>query len=318
MDILSELFRDAGLRRRLLTLHAPPEDAALRFPCDRSVGFHVVLSGTLFLQAEGLDEPVALRAGDIAVMARGTPHLLAPTPRLSSLAIKPMPLEPSFAVGARAVVSGAYQLWHPPLHPMFAELPSWFVLRRDDRPAVSPLGHVLDLLADEARRDPAEPGALGRDTIVHALLDVAFTHLLREVVARQGAGAAGWCQAIGDAAVRRAVAALHADPAAAWSVETLAQAAGVSRSVLAERFRRAMGQPPLAYVRTVRLQRAMRLLGEREDTLEQVAAAVGYQDAFSFSKAFKRAVGIAPGEFRRRDAEERAMPWRFRQAVAEA
>ena len=73
-----------------------------------------------------------------------------------------------------------------------------------------------------------------------------------------------------------------------------------------------MSETPLAHLRTVRLQRAMRLLVESDRTLEQVASAVGYQDAFSFSKAFKRDVGLSPGDFRRRDASERELPWRFR------
>ena len=48
------------------------------------------------------------------------------------------------------------------------------------------------------------------------------------------------------------------------------------------------------------------------DTLEQVAQQVGYQDAFGFSKVFKRTVGESPREFRRRDAAEQAHPWRFK------
>ena len=63
------------------------------------------------------------------------------------------------------------------------------------------------------------------------------------------------------------------------------------------------------------MQQAMRLLGETPQTLEQVATAVGYQDAFSFSKVFKREVGQSPREFRRQDAATRQSPWRF---VAEA
>ena len=55
----------------------------------------------------------------------------------------------------------------------------------------------------------------------------------------------------------------------------------------------------------------MHLLSERNDPLETIATEIGYQDAFSFSKVFKRTVGVAPREFRRRDAAERSVPWRF-------
>ena len=114
-----------------------------------------------------------------------------------------------------------------------------------------------------------------------------------------------------DPQVRRAVLAMHEDCARAWTLDELASHAGLSRTSLAQRFRDAMGDTPLAYLRTVRLQKAMRLLSETGHNIEQVAIAVGYQDAFSFSKVFKRVLGVAPKEFRRRDAEERQLPWRL-------
>jgi transcriptional regulator GlxA family with amidase domain len=111
--------------------------------------------------------------------------------------------------------------------------------------------------------------------------------------------------------VHRALALMQGDPARAWTLEGLASEAGLSRTGLAERFREAMGETPLAHLRTLRLQAAMRLLGQTDQTLEQVAQAVGYQDAFSFSKAFKREVGLSPREFRRRDEADRALAYRF-------
>jgi AraC-like DNA-binding protein len=72
-----------------------------------------------------------------------------------------------------------------------------------------------------------------------------------------------------------------------------------------------MGATPLAYLRTVRMQAATRMLSESDRKLEAVARDVGYQDAFGFSKIFKRVVGVTPKEFRRRDTAERSDPWRF-------
>ncbi|HYW33479.1 MAG TPA: AraC family transcriptional regulator, partial [Gemmatimonas sp.] len=208
-------------------------------------------------------------------------------------------------IGA-SMVSGAYQLWNAPVHPFFAELSAWHVLRAERSAGLDPLALTVAMLADEARRDD-----IGRDSVVQALLDVLFTYLLRELLARGRDGGTGWRHAMSDTHVRRAVASMHAEPERPWTLESLAAAAGLSRSVLAERFRETMGETPLAYLRVVRLQRAMRLLLEDDSTLEKVANAVGYQDAFGFSKAFKRAVGMSPGEYRRRDAAEREVPWRF-------
>lgn len=117
-----------------------------------------------------------------------------------------------------------------------------------------------------------------------------------------------------DPQIRQALVLLHDDCARTWTLGALAQQCGLSRTGLAERFRKAMNDTPLNYLRTVRIQNAMRLLSETEQTLEQVAQAVGYQDAFSFSKAFKRTVGIAPRAFRSQDTQDQAQPWRFKAA----
>jgi AraC-like DNA-binding protein len=54
-----------------------------------------------------------------------------------------------------------------------------------------------------------------------------------------------------------------------------------------------------------------RLLGSNDQTLEQLATEVGYRDAFAFSKAFKRALGVSPGEYRRRSALDAKAHFRF-------
>jgi AraC-like DNA-binding protein len=307
MDVLTDLFRESGLRRRLLNLRHLPAGQALRFPCERSVGFHVVLRGTAYIHAPGESAPLELHAGDIAVMARGCEHLLAATPQLSGVPVSEISLEPTWRAAESSdscLVSGAYQLWNTPVHPFFTELPPWFILRGERAPSLGPVSLTVAMLAEEAQGE-----SLGRETVLHGLLDVLFTQLLRVIVEQQGTQASGWSQAVREPHIRQAVTLLHQEFARDWTLESLARAVGLSRSVLAERFRDAMGDTPLAYLRTVRLQRAMRLLADGAQTLEQVALAVGYQDAFGFSKAFKKAVGESPGEFRRRNAAEQRLPW---------
>lgn len=315
MDLLTDLLQQAGLRRRLLDLRRLGADRAIKFPCDRSIGLHVVTHGPAWIHAASLDEPIALQAGDIAVMARGCHHVLSTQPTLRNgqqvtlaepWTPRPAGEDPFEAGSGSAVISGAYQFWNPPLHPFFREMPDWFVLRADSLPRLGPLALTVALLDEEINRRQ-----LGADTIVHGLLDVIFTYVLREIVERHRGAGAGWSHAVADPPVRQVVALMHEDCAHPWTLEELAGRVGLSRTVLAERFRDTMGDTPLAYLRTVRMQKAMRLLAETERTLEQVAQQVGYQDAFSFSKVFKRSVGMAPREFRRRDGEDMSLPYRF-------
>ena len=203
------------------------------------------------------------------------------------------------------LVSGAYQMWNAPLHPFFDELPAWHVVRGDAMPHLSPLSLVVALLGQEAGHQ-----APGAQLVAHGLLDALFTYLMRDLLDHHPAEA-GFCTSQRDPAVRHAVGLLHTDWAHPWSLDQLARQVGLSRTVLAGRFRQAMGDTPLNYLRTVRLQRAMRLLAEGDETLDRIATEVGYQDSFAFSKAFKRRVGVSPRDFHQRDTADRASPWRF-------
>jgi AraC-like DNA-binding protein len=312
MDVLTDILLQAGLRRRLLDLRRLSATRALRFPCDRSLGLHVVTQGQVHVHAPTLKKPLTLNAGDIALMARGCNHVLSTGPELRGMKIESVisalfdPTAPAAAASEYAVISGAYQFWNAPVHPFFAQMPDWFVLRGEQIPRLGPLSLTVALLKEElGRRD------LGGATIVHGLFDVIFTYVTRELVADQGRSGAGWSHAVRDPQVRHALGLMHDDCAYPWTLDELAQRTAVSRSSLAERFRAAMGDTPLNYLRAVRMQKAMRVLSETTKNLEQVAQEVGYQDAFGFSKVFKRTVGVAPKEFRRQDAAERDVPWRI-------
>ena len=302
MDLLSDILQQAGLRRRLLDAHALPAKGALQFPCERSIGFHVVTQGPVFIHTAPGQAPLQLNTGDIALMARGCRHLLARSETLPAspapvvVAVPPVLAGPPEVATGPAVVSGAWQLWNDPLHPLFAELPAWHVLRAEALPRLSPLALTVALLTAEVR----ERG-LGSQSVIHGLFDAAFALLLREVVAELARSGHGFSHALADPRVRQAVELMHADSRRAWTLETLARAVGLSRTALAEKFRSAMGDTPLNYLRGLRMQQAMRLLSDSSRPLDAVAAEVGYQDAFSFSKVFKRTVGLAPRDFRRQD-----------------
>lgn len=321
MDLLTELLTQAGLRRRLLDLRALSHETPLRFPCERSMGLHVVMQGQAYVHAPSAPEVLALSQGDIAVMARGSNHVLSlqsthgaaeKVGEVSALTSHWSDQEGTpVSSGSTVVISGAYQLWNTPVHPFFAQMPEWFVLRSDTLPKLGPLALTLGLLQEELQPRARQQQALGADTVVHGLMDVIFAYVLRAVVDRQGLQQPGWSQALREPRVRQAVQLMHDRCAHPWTLDELAVRVGLSRTVLAERFREAMDDTPLNYLRTVRMQKAMSLLSNTQLSLEKLAAEVGYQDAFSFSKVFKRIAGVSPKEFRRRDAQESSLPWRL-------
>jgi transcriptional regulator GlxA family with amidase domain len=102
-----------------------------------------------------------------------------------------------------------------------------------------------------------------------------------------------------DEAVERAIALMRDGLQLTWTVTSLARRVGVSRPVLARRFRENQGVSPMRYLTRCRLEQAKVLLAQTALSLAQVAASVGYSSEFAFNRAFKREHFVAPGTFRK-------------------
>ncbi|NVN49735.1 AraC family transcriptional regulator [Mycolicibacterium hippocampi] len=154
---------------------------------------------------------------------------------------------------------------------------------------------VLDHLAAEVAADIP-----GQQVVLDRLLDWMLVCTLREWFDRPGGQPPAWWAAQRDPVAGHALRLMHAEPAAPWTVATLADRIGVSRSTLAKRFTELVGEPPLTYLTRWRMTLAADLLIEKhEATVAAVARTVGYSEPFGFSAAFKRVRGVNPSEFRR-------------------
>ena len=192
--------------------------------------------------------------------------------------------------GGTTLIVGAYPVRGEISRRLLDALP--VVLRVDAGGTADP---VVDHLAAELAVD--EPG---QQVVLDRLLDWMMVCTLREWFDRPGGEPPAWWAAQRDPVVGHALRLLHAEPAAPWTVATLADHTGVSRSTLAKRFTELVGEPPLTYLTRWRMTLAADLLvDEKSATVADVASAVGYSDPFGFSAAFKRVRGTNPSEFRR-------------------
>ena len=295
MDVLSDLIRMAGLEGRLFARHAVHGDWGVRFPCSRSAGFHVVVQGSAWLRTPCADAPVRLERGDVVFMARGKPHELASSPDQPAVDVDAFRALPAGAGAPSATLACAvYQFRDEPQHPFFADLPPLFHLPASQLPAHHGIHAAMALLSAEL--DQGHPGA---DAVVERLVDVLFHYIVRAWIERHRAEPGTWAAALRDEALGKALAAMHREPGRPWDVATLASEGGLSRSAFAEKFKRTTGETPAHYLARLRVRKAMALLRTSDAGLESVAAEVGYANAFAFSKAFKREVGVAPGAYRR-------------------
>ena len=158
---------------------------------------------------------------------------------------------------------------------------------------------VLDLLAAET----AQPG-MASSFMIGRLYEALLVYAIRAYANCTAAPQAGWLAAISDNHLGRAIQAMYSGIRKNWSVESLAREARMSRSAFASRFKRVLGQSPLAYLTRWRLHKAGAMIRSSNTSLVEVAAAVGYESEGSLSRAFKRELGVSPNGYRRMHAQE--------------
>jgi AraC-like DNA-binding protein len=288
--------------RALLT---PPW--GLRFNAAGAAGVQVILKGTAWLLPPGGGEPIAMHAGDVALIRRGQPHGLADDPSTPLYDVTPddhddaqhWPRDGSALderVPGTVLIGGTYYLNGARPHPLFESLPD--VVHIPARlGAASTVRTVVELLAAELDRD--RPG-LG--VALPALLDLLLLYTMRSwFEGRETSG--GWAQALRDPAVSTALRAIQERPADPWTVASLASEAGLSRAAFARRFTTLTAQPPLTYLTWWRMTIACRLLQTTDASVDAIAGRVGYSSEYAFGKAFKRELGVPPARYRRQQRQ---------------
>jgi AraC-like DNA-binding protein len=178
-----------------------------------------------------------------------------------------------------------------PYNPLLTALPSVIHLSSDEADAASGwLGSVMRVAVSEARAD--RPGG---ENVLARLAEVMFVEAIRRYLETLPSSQMGWLAGLRDPIVGQSLAALHAEPRRAWTVEDLARLVGQSRSVFAERFTAMVGQPPMQYLALWRMQLASHLLSDGQSVV-RAAEAVGYESEAAFSRAFKKVVGVPPSD----------------------
>jgi AraC-like DNA-binding protein len=251
--------------------------------------FGMVSRGNCWLSVEGIADPIPLTGGDCFLLAPRTSFILRDQPKtrprsFCEVAPKENTNVAHYGGGGAptTIVSGFLSFDSASLKPITHQAQTLA------------LHNTVRLLASEM-----EVQSPGSEVVANRLAEVLFIQTLRAYIAAEAEGSKlGWLRAIFDPQIGAALRAVHVDVNVPWTVESLAAAAGMSRSAFAARFKELLGQTPLDYVTEWRMQKAVLLLKQEGKKLVEVAQSVGYESDAAFSKAFKRVVGVTPGEYR--------------------
>jgi AraC-like DNA-binding protein len=315
MDALSDVLRAVRLSGAIFfDIHASdpwvaetpggPSIVSAMFPdAEHLVCHHVITQGSCWASVAG-DPPMALSAGDIIVFPHGDTHVLSSVPGLRrapdlSMYRRPddgrLPFTLSMGDGTEATaafVCGFLGCDARPFNPLLTALPR--VLRVHDES-----GGPLDSLVRFALAE-SKAARVGGEGVLGRLSELMFVEVIRRYLEALPAERADWLAGLRDPYVGRALALLHRHPARPWDLEALARAIGLGRSALAERFTQFVGQPPMHYLTNWRMQLAANALRSGNESVATIAHQVGYDSEAAFSRAFKKAVGSPPSEWRKR------------------
>ncbi|NUS99377.1 MAG: AraC family transcriptional regulator, partial [Sphingomonas sp.] len=239
---------------------------------DKLISYHYVRSGKLVVEVDGM-APVTLEAGSIAIIPRNDPHRLA-----SRAGLRPADASEISKVtteGVHKVCSGTdgekAEVWcgfletaNTSNHPLLDALPPLLTLRI--------VGSEAEWL-DTSMRFLAEQQP--SPEVVAKLAELFVTQAVREYVEHLPYGASGWLRGLTDPAVTKALSIIHSRYAEELDVEGLAREAGVSRTVLGEKFAELIGEPPMRYCARWRMRMAANMLRDGKQNASNVAYSVG-------------------------------------------
>jgi AraC-like DNA-binding protein len=272
--------------------------------------YHLLCEGRAWAQA--LDgERVTLTAGDIVSFPHGHAHMLGGGRRvppfdagtaLPGLLKRGLELLHIGGDGARSRFICGFLACDPLLSQAFlGGLPPLVKVSIRDDPSGQWLENSLRFSVTEAASREASAGAM-----LTKLSEALFAETIRRYVRGLPDGETGWLAGARDVEVGKALKLLHQRHAHPWTVADLAREAGLSRTVLSERFRHFLGESPMAYLTRWRLRLGARALIATSHGVAQIASEVGYESEAAFNRAFKREYGLPPARYRREMAGQRA------------
>lgn len=278
----------------------PADCAPYMTPPRHLISYHFLLDGECMIRLEGR-APLPIRGGEIVVLPRNDAHVLASGEGVPPIDAGPL-IEPGGSGGlaqiryggggARTRMYCGFLGTDAPYSAALAMLPA---VMKVDACASAAGGWI-----ESSLRYAAQASACAGDDasqMVARVAELLFYDAVRQYIAANPREQRVWAS-LGDPYVGRALALLHEKPAHRWTTDALAAEIGLSRSAFAERFTRAVGEPPMRYLARRKLERAATMLRESSLPIGRIAYDIGYESEAAFNRAFRREYGAPPGSWR--------------------
>ena len=302
MDILTDVLNTFELKGWLSSRRELVPGWRYDFVASKDSMFHAISFGGAYLQIEGEAAPIRVEDGDVLLFPTGHPHALyddarSPLTRLVCLDYNPQRgyqvVNDEGAGPKLLMLCGAFHFEYPSSFPMLHHLPKLIHIPGTQGRMAQGFADIVRWIARESAAQ--QPGAA---VMLNRLTELLFIQVIRLWIDQQAEASVGWIAALRDQPISAALGLMHEAPAHKWTVNELAEAVALSRSAFSARFTDLVGEPPLTYLTRWRMLKATRLL-KNEVSMETIAELTGYESEAALRKAFKRELGIPPGQYRR-------------------
>ncbi len=274
-------------------------DWSISYPEHEGMKCFAVVSGECWLAVEGVPVAVHIHAGDCFLLPSGRPFRAASNLNLPATDASALYSgEQSSGVvswnggGDFFLIGGHFTIASSHLSILLEVLPPIVHLQKEGDKAA--LRWCLERMAQELR-DPQPGGYLVAQDLAHMMLVQA----LRLHLAQGSSDSVGWLFALADKQISAAISCMHDRPAHNWTIQKLAERAGMSRSAFAMKFREKVGASPMEYLTRWRMLLAGARLRDSSDPVSVISRSLGYISEAAFSTAFKRVMGCSPRQYGR-------------------
>jgi AraC family transcriptional activator of mtrCDE len=299
MDILNDVLKTLRLSSKVF-LHAKfCEQWVIDIePLNLQVSFHVIAHGDCWLHTHDISTPTELHTGDLVLCLRNTPHYVTNSaePPADDLP-RNSPTTGVAPANATSLICGQCEFLQYHWNPILEVMPNIMVIPTTESTRTN-LAGIIDLMVSEVKSAGESSNA-----VIDRLSDILFIEAIRAYV-QLNKNDWGYIAALKDLRLSKALTSFHQLPAKNWTVQTLSEEAGMSRSAFADKFKRMIDMSPMEYVTGWRMQRAYDALSSDNKSIMQLAEDSGYQSEASFRKAFKKQFGVGPGAVRKNGVKE--------------
>jgi AraC family transcriptional activator of mtrCDE len=257
----------------------------------RRMPFHLIGLGEAWLHID--DQPAQLLApGDLVLFPHDGRHIVANSSERPPADLINADVQADQGPSTN-VICGFFEFQNRAVWPLLDTLAPVVVMDLSDRSTSSAIRGLVNLMIAELQTRSA-----GFYAVIDHLAYLLFVQVLRQQIQLEKIDS-GLLGALFDPKISKALKAIHNHPDQRWTLESLAGEAAMGRSSFAQRFNTLAGMPPMQYLTEWRMQQAKNLLETTGLSVAHIAGQCGYESDAAFRKAFKKTMGVPPGEVRR-------------------